>query len=73
MNLFFAVFAWTLVIFGLASVLRTLYRGTTTVRRLHQIPCAKCQYFTRHYVLKCTVNPHIALTEAAINCHDYDA
>jgi hypothetical protein len=38
---------------------------------MHQIPCAKCQFFTNDHRLKCTVNPIIANTERAICCSDY--
>ena len=40
-------------------------------KKMHQIPCTKCLFFTGDYRLKCTVNPHIANTEAAIYCSDY--
>ncbi len=43
----------------------------TVAKRLHQIPCAKCQYFTGNHHLKCTVQPCFALTEEAINCLDF--
>ncbi|WAL59781.1 hypothetical protein [Thermocoleostomius sinensis] len=39
--------------------------------KMHKIPCAKCQFFTGNYQLKCTVHPSIALSEAAIDCPDY--
>jgi hypothetical protein len=42
-----------------------------TARTMHSVPCAKCQFFTNSYCLKCTVHPYIALTEAAIDCRDY--
>ncbi|MEM7590261.1 MAG: hypothetical protein AAF383_01850, partial [Cyanobacteria bacterium P01_A01_bin.83] len=32
------------------------------LKRLHQIPCDKCAYFTRDYRLKCTVNPMLAMS-----------
>ncbi len=41
------------------------------MRKLHQIPCSRCQYFTDSYYVKCTVNPKLANTELAINCHDF--
>ena len=40
-------------------------------KRMHQIPCTKCRFFTGDYHLKCTVNPHIANTEQAIDCSEY--
>ena len=45
--------------------------GVANAKRMHSIPCANCQYFTGDYRLKCTVQPHIALTEEAIDCPDY--
>ncbi|WP_337906916.1 hypothetical protein [Iningainema tapete] len=45
--------------------------GIATVKRLHQIKCADCQFFTGDYHLKCTVHPSFALTEEAINCSDF--
>lgn len=41
------------------------------LKRLHQIPCSKCAYFTGDYRLKCTVNPITAMSESAINCRDF--
>lgn len=42
-----------------------------TARTMHRVPCAQCQFFTHNYCLKCTVHPHRALTEEAIDCNDY--
>jgi hypothetical protein len=41
-----------------------------TAKKMHQIPCTKCRFLTGDYRLKCTVNPDIASTEAAIGCCD---
>lgn len=63
--------AWALI--GL--ILQTLFLATrdaiSMAKTLHQIPCAKCQFFTDNYYLKCTVHPTYALTETAINCRDF--
>jgi hypothetical protein len=40
-------------------------------KKMHQIPCTNCRFFTGDYRLKCTVNPSIANTEQAIECEDY--
>jgi hypothetical protein len=40
-------------------------------RRMHAIPCSRCQFFTRDYRLKCPVHPLTANTETAIDCRDY--
>lgn len=42
------------------------------LKNLHKIPCSKCLYFTGEYSLKCTVNPSTALSEAAIDCRDFE-
>ncbi|WP_071596202.1 hypothetical protein [Leptolyngbya boryana] len=46
--------------------------GMRRLRRLHRIPCSRCAYFTGDYNLKCTVRPCEALTEAAIQCRDFE-
>lgn len=43
------------------------------VRRLHQIPCDRCCFYTGDYRLKCTVHPCAAFSEEAIHCRDYEA
>lgn len=44
---------------------------TDRAKKMHQIPCSNCQFFTNDYRLKCPVNPFSANTEQAINCADY--
>lgn len=65
------VAAWTLTFLVLWNLWASAKYGITTVKRLHQIPCANCRFFTGNYYLKCTVHPSRALSEAAINCPDY--
>jgi hypothetical protein len=43
------------------------------IKQLHQVPCHDCKYFVNSRYLKCTVNPQIACSELAIDCHDYQA
>jgi hypothetical protein len=50
---------------------KSLRRNWMHVRRLHQIPCSNCIFFTGDYKLKCAVHPCKALTEEAIGCTDY--
>lgn len=64
-------FAWGLIFLILFSIWSSLKEGIKNTKRLHQIPCTDCRFFTNDYRLKCTVNPSIANTEAAINCSDY--
>lgn len=54
------------------SALQALKHGTTHLKRLHEIPCSKCDFFTNDYRLKCTVHPVKACTESAINCFDFE-
>ncbi|MGI0493825.1 hypothetical protein ACN4EG_18740 [Alkalinema pantanalense CENA528] len=63
--------AWGLVGLLVVSLTRNLRQGYKAVKRLHQIPCSTCQYFTGDYNLKCTIHPVIALSESAIGCRDY--
>jgi hypothetical protein len=63
--------AWGLVILCLLTVWSAIRAGVANVKRMHQIPCTNCKFFTADYRLKCTVHPSIANTEAAINCLDY--
>jgi hypothetical protein len=46
--------------------------GMARLRRLHQVPCSRCAYFTGEYRLKCAVHPCRALSELAIGCTDYE-
>jgi hypothetical protein len=62
---------WGLFFFLLWSSWISARMGIATVKRLHQIPCADCRFFTNDFRLKCTVYPTYALTEEAINCSDF--
>jgi hypothetical protein len=50
----------------------TLKKGANHLKRLHQIPCHACEYFTNDYRLKCTVHPKKACSEQAIGCIDFE-
>jgi hypothetical protein len=67
----FLITAWAFVVLLMWTIGIAARDGIVTVKRLHQIPCANCQYFTGDYILKCTVRPTSALTESAINCSDF--
>ncbi|MGV0023435.1 hypothetical protein [Phormidesmis priestleyi] len=74
----FTIFGCCFCICGLLagfiwSILLAMQDGLKQLKRLHQIPCNKCVYFTDDYNLKCTVRPCEALTEAAIACRDFEA
>jgi hypothetical protein len=50
----------------------TLRAGWQHLRRLHQVPCDRCAFFTGDYRLKCTVHPYKALTEESLHCLDFE-
>ncbi len=71
MHWFYSFAAWTFVSSVVWSIWATIRDTTQTTKRLHQIPCSSCQFFTDSSYLKCPVHPSTALTEEAINCPDY--
>lgn len=65
------VIAWALLAIFLSSIWVAARDGIARMKRLHRIPCSRCQFFTGEYTLKCTVHPISALTEEAIDCSDF--
>ncbi|MEB3338152.1 MAG: hypothetical protein VKJ46_11860 [Leptolyngbyaceae bacterium] len=63
--------AWALVSLLAWSIGSAIWGGIKQAKRMHQIPCANCQFFTGDYHLKCTVRPSTALSEMAIDCPDH--
>lgn len=55
------------------SLWQAASKGLIYVRKLHQIPCPSCAFFTDEYNLKCTVHPCKVLREEAIDCLDYES
>jgi len=68
----FAVCLWLVLVGFLWSIGEAFIQGRANLQRLHQIPCCGCSFFTNDYHLKCTVHPNTALSEAAIDCLDYE-
>lgn len=66
------VAAWGLLLIAGWSVVSFFRDGLNRAQKMHAIPCPRCQYFTENYHLKCPVHPTAALSEAAINCIDYE-
>lgn len=66
------VAAWVLVLMVAWSIVSFFRDGFKRAKTMHDIPCSRCRYFTENYHLKCPVRPTIALSEAAINCMDYE-
>jgi 6-phosphogluconolactonase/glucosamine-6-phosphate isomerase/deaminase len=54
---------WTLV--------SALFDALSRAKQMHQVPCTKCRFFSGDFRLKCTIHPHTANTEQAIDCPDY--
>lgn len=65
------VVAWTTIIMVFLNLWTATKDTVKTAKKMHQIPCHNCQFFTNNYRLKCTVNPYIANTEEAIGCKDH--
>ncbi|MDJ0600297.1 MAG: hypothetical protein QNJ37_15830 [Crocosphaera sp.] len=63
--------AWVFILMLVSSVIAMIIDVIKRSKKMHQIPCSHCQYFTNDYRLKCPVNPFQANTELAINCKDY--
>ena len=66
------VVAWATVGLGIWNIFSAMRSSVEQAQRMHQIPCSKCQYFSGNYALKCPVHPYEALSEAAINCLDFE-
>lgn len=63
--------AWGLIAFLFLSIWSSIRASLAVAKRMHQIPCTNCCFFTDDHRLKCTVQPSIANTEAAIRCSDF--
>lgn len=63
---------WVLVLLLVLAILLAIQDGTRRLRRLHQVPCFGCRYYTGSPYLKCPVRPRDAASEAAIDCPDYE-
>ncbi len=72
MTIILSFIAWGLVSYFVYSLGNTSVEGWKQLRRMHQVPCARCLYFTGDYNLKCSVRPCDALTEQAIGCRDFE-
>ncbi len=63
--------AWVLMLTLASNMFRFIADVIKRSRKMHQIPCTNCRYFTNDYHLKCTAQPKIANTESAIDCPDF--
>ena len=62
---------WAVLMSFVLALLLAVEDGIKQLRRLHQIPCHRCQYYTGSHYLKCPVHPMNAFSEDAIACADY--
>jgi hypothetical protein len=63
---------WALALAFVVAILLAVEDGLQRLKRLHQIPCYRCRYYTGSHYLKCPVNPLSACSEAALHCKDYE-
>ncbi|MEO1431734.1 MAG: hypothetical protein AAFV71_22285 [Cyanobacteria bacterium J06633_8] len=71
--IFFISFWIVLMIIFSITVVRAFRQGAEQLKKLHQIPCYNCDFFTNDYRLKCAVHPTIACSEEALGCVDFEA
>lgn len=64
---------WAMVLAFVLAALLAVNDGIQRLRRLHQVPCFRCRYYTGSPYLKCPVRPIDAASEAALHCIDYEA
>ena len=67
------IIAWSSIALAIWQVVATFHASVAQAQRMHQIPCANCKFFTGDYHLKCPVHPREALSEAAIDCMDFES
>lgn len=56
-----------------ARYLKRVTQERTMRQRSGRFPCGNCRYFTGESQLACAVNPFAALTEASLECSDFEA
>ncbi len=71
MHWFYFLVAWSFVALIAWNIWAMIRDSLRSARKLHQVPCAKCQFFTGSHYLKCPIHPSSALTEDAIGCSDF--
>lgn len=62
---------WAIVLIFVLSILLAVSDGIQRLRRLHQVPCCRCRYYSNSPYLKCPVHPCDAGSEKALGCPDY--
>lgn len=67
------VLAWATLGFGIWNIWAAARDSVRRAKKMHQIPCAHCEYFSGNYLLKCPIHPKEALSESAIGCRDFES
>ncbi|HLP88113.1 MAG TPA: hypothetical protein VK184_05840 [Nostocaceae cyanobacterium] len=66
------VFVWAIFLLILQKIRSNLdEKLVLTINGLQKVPCKNCKYFSNNHYLKCAVQPHLVMTEEAINCSEY--
>jgi hypothetical protein len=66
------VMIWSVLMSFVLSLMVALEDAVKRLRRMHQIPCSRCQYYTGSPYLKCPIHPIMAFSEEAIDCRDFE-
>lgn len=64
---------WAALLHLVLAGLLALDDGFKRLKRLHQIPCYRCRYYSRSPYLKCPLHPREACSEAVLQCPDYES
>ncbi len=64
---------WAMLLLFVLAILLAIQDGMRRLKRLHQVPCFHCRYYTGSPYLKCPLRPIEAASEAALHCPDYAA
>jgi hypothetical protein len=67
------IMIWIVLMSFFLSLMVALEDAIKQLRRMHQIPCSRCQYYTGSTYLKCPVHPVLAFSEEAIQCRDFES
>jgi hypothetical protein len=71
MDWIYLLAAWMMILLITWNIWAVIRDITTVAQKMHEIPCANCQFYTGSYYLKCPVHPQAALTKEAVGCIDY--
>jgi hypothetical protein len=66
------IMIWIVLMSFFLSLMVALEDAIKQLRRMHQIPCSRCQYYTGSTYLKCPIHPLSACSEEVIQCRDFE-